>query len=73
MSIIKLISNVYKAVLPASLISCGRASSLQPCGQLNMFVFLPFSPESRSFGYRLKVFAALQKLGVTVTHDNLDN
>ena len=68
MSIIKLISNVYKAVLPSSLISCGRASSLQPCGQLNMF-----SPESRSFGYRLKTFAALQKLGVTVTHDNLDN
>ena len=42
MSIIKLISNVYKAVLPSSLISCGRASSLQPRGQLNMFVFCRF-------------------------------
>lgn len=31
------------------------------------------SPEWRSFGYRLKIFAALEKLGVTVTHDNLDN
>ena len=31
------------------------------------------SPEWCSFGYRLKIFAALEKLGVTVTHDNLDN
>ena len=31
------------------------------------------SPESRSFWYRLKPFAALQKLGVKVAHDNLDN